>query len=132
LALLVTHHEEDPLRQLQGNWRNESIEFDGMQLINHAVDNPIQERIYTVNGKTLTVSMAGHVFFTCEITVDKTTSPKHVDLRCKDGTMLRGLLVIDRDRVVVAISNKRDGPRPKAFNSTSGKDVAVYILRRMK
>lgn len=133
-SVLSADPGERLLRDLQGTWRADSIEFEGIELDPKLVlPLPYKEKEYRIEKDNLTVvavvlGKEGSV--DAKIKLDDATTPKSIDICWPDGTVLHGIYAVDGDVLVVCMPHFAKTKRPTKFTSRLDDHTAVYILRR--
>jgi RNA polymerase sigma-70 factor (ECF subfamily) len=114
---------EPDLNALQGTWETVSLECNGMKL----QKKPGSEMTIFA-GRLVSCVVEGKVITEWNLLLDPTEIPKVLDLRDKQGRLVRGIYRLDGDTLTLCYVNELDGKRPAEFRA--GKGVGLEVLRR--
>jgi uncharacterized protein (TIGR03067 family) len=119
------------IKSLQGVWRTESLECDGINICSPTYSYPWTEWTYKVAHDRLIVQSRRGTILEGRIVIDNRSSPKHIDILFKKQTF-RGIIAIDGNVAMVCFQADRTKPRPAVFNTWREKGAILYILRKQQ
>lgn len=108
---------------LKGTWSLVSGEKAGRA----APEKDARRLTVVITADTLTFTRGDHSE-SLKLSIDPSTSPKHIDLTAPDGAVRPGIYQLDGDTLKLCLS--RTAERPKDFATTEGTRTALMVLRR--
>jgi len=115
-ATSVADEAKKDLDALQGEWVMVGLEVEGKPV----PEEKIQGTTLTIKGDKYIVSVKDKKH-EITITLDPTTSPKHIDMAFPNGTdapnIGKGIYKIEGDKLIVCRVQSTDGARPTQFGT---------------
>jgi uncharacterized protein (TIGR03067 family) len=132
LVLPIVQVESQPfLDKIQGEWREETHETEGVNVIVPRFRSPRPTATYVVDSNQLTMYCDGRRVLSGTMTIDPRGSPKTIDIKVNGGHIIRGIIMVDGEYITACVQMDHEKPRPTQFNSNGPEGATMLILHRV-
>jgi uncharacterized protein (TIGR03067 family) len=110
-------------------WQGVSVYSDGQPLS----EDDAMAVMATTDGSNFTLQLPDGTVMKGTYTLNKSTTPKQVDMITSNGAQLNGIYQVSRDGDTLKVCCAPAGqPRPTAFSSKPGSRNKLFVMKRVK
>lgn len=130
---------EDDIKQMQGDWKIDSIEADGQNVTNDLVNDVLSEVLVRVDKDKISLVKAGaKEIVGTTMTLSPEATPKAADFKPNEdafgvfnGESMWGIYELSKEQLKICVStNTAMKQRPVEFKTQPGSSVYLVVLKR--
>lgn len=132
-ALQAADKKDAELQQFEGDWEVVELAEDGHSIPRDAIRDwlPSGGRLEITDNAIVFTSKLDGKRHAKIFAIDATQYPKGIDIVTPDKKEATGIYRFDEGRLVVCLSDSKDGMRPTEFSAKSGSGNMLMVLQRV-